>query len=117
MTANVGSSAVITGVETVNFNTAIASGTTFTVAADKISGANTLNITRGDLLDGSISGKGAVTVTALNGTKVKALNVVGNGTGAVTVTEATAGGVVLTADGSGGVTLNGTHPHPELVVK
>jgi hypothetical protein len=53
----------------------------------------------------------------LNGTKVKALNVVGNGTGAVTVTEATAGGVVLTADGSGGVTLNGTHPHPELVVK
>ena len=108
MSADLNAATVISGIETINLNTAIASGTTFTAAADKVSGATTLNIARGNLADGVINGNGRVDVTALNGVQVKNVAITGVGTGATNVTQATKSGAVITTDGSGTVTVAGS---------
>ncbi len=108
MSANLDPATVISGIETINLNTAIASGTTFTAAADKVSGANALNIARGNLADGVINGNGQVDVTGLNGLQVKNVAITGVGTGATNVTQATKSGAVITTDGSGNVTVAGS---------
>ncbi len=106
MSANVGAT-VIAGIENLNFNTSIVGGTTFTVDGTNMTGVNAMNIARGDLLDGQVSGKGDVTVNPIKGAQVKAVNITGVGTGATTVTQSTTGGTSVTTDGSGAVTLTG----------
>jgi len=107
MSADLNAATVISGIETINFNTEISSGSTFTANADKISGANTLNISRGNLADGLINGKGRVDVLALNGEQVKNVAITGAGTGATNVTQATKAGATVSTDGSGTVTVAG----------
>lgn len=106
MSANVGAT-VIAGIETLNFNTSIVGGTAFTVDGTNMTGVTAMNIARGDLLDGQVSGKGDVTVNPIKGAQVKAVNITGVGTGATTVTQSTTGGTTVTTDGSGAVTLTG----------
>lgn len=106
MSANVGAT-VIAGIENLNFNTSIVGGTTFTVDGTNMTGVTAMNIARGDLLDGQVSGKGDVTVNPIKGAQVKAVNITGVGTGATTVTQSTTGGTSVTTDGSGAVTLTG----------
>jgi len=106
MSANVGAT-VIAGIETLNFNTSIVGGTAFTVDGTNMTGVTAMNIARGDLLDGQVSGKGDVTVNPIKGAQVKAVNITGVGTGATTVTQSSTGGTTVTTDGSGAVTLTG----------
>ena len=106
VSADIGAT-VIAGIETLNFNTSIVGGTAFAVNGTNITGVKAMNIARGDLLDGQVSGKGDVTVNPIKGAQVKAVNITGVGTGATTVTQSTTGGTSVTTDGSGAVTLTG----------
>jgi len=104
----------VTGIESINV--AVEKVGAFTFDATGITGANTITVNRGDLLDGAIDGAGAVQISAAKsatftaGTKVTDMTVgfsaTGNATAAAVVNAGT-GAVTVTNVGKGGVTVNG----------
>lgn len=113
-TQNIVATPTVNGIETINV--AVEKVGLFTFDALNISGAKTVTVNRGDLLDGSIDGTGAVQIdnaraaTFNAGTKVSDITVnfsaTGNSTAAAVVNAGT-GAVTVTEVGQGGVTVNG----------
>jgi hypothetical protein len=95
----------ISGIENIVFNTEMSGG--FTVDTSKMSGVKNLTVNRGDLADGLISGKGAVTVNPVDASKVAKVTA-GSQVDAFTVTQATKAGIEVDAAGvTGNVTVTG----------
>ena len=113
-TQNIAATPTVTGIESINV--AVEKVGAFTFDATGITGANTITVNRGDLLDGAIDGAGAVQISAAKsatftaGTKVTDMTVgfsaTGNATAAAVVNAGT-GAVTVTNVGKGGVTVNG----------